>query len=239
MQIFPATDILGGKVVRLTKGDYNQVKIYADSPAEMALEFMKDGATNLHMVDLDGAKDGAPVNFDAIREAAKIKGLFIEVGGGIRNMQRIEDYLNLGVKRVILGTAAIRNYPFVEEAVKEFGNAVAVGVDAKEGLVAVSGWQETTNVNSVEFCKKLRDTGVSTVIYTDISKDGMLSGTNLEIYQELSEIKGLDIVASGGITFTHEIETLNKMGIYGAIVGKAVYEGKLSLKDALTAGGAL
>ncbi len=237
MQIFPATDILGGKVVRLTKGDYNQVKIYADSPAEMALEFMKDGATNLHMVDLDGAKDGAPVNFEAIREAAKIKGLFIEVGGGIRNMQRIEDYLSLGVKRVILGTAAIRNYPFVEEAVKEFGNAVAVGVDAKEGLVAVSGWQETTNVNSVEFCKKLCDTGVSTVIYTDISKDGMLSGTNLEIYRELSEIKGLDIVASGGITFANEIETLREMNIYGAIVGKAVYEGKLSLKDALAAAG--
>ncbi|MBQ2904248.1 MAG: 1-(5-phosphoribosyl)-5-[Clostridia bacterium] len=237
MQIFPATDILGGKVVRLTKGDYNQVKIYADSPAEMALEFMKDGATNLHMVDLDGAKDGLPVNFDAIREAAKIEGLFIEVGGGIRNMQRIEDYLSLGVKRVILGTAAIRNYPFVEEAVKEFGNAVAVGVDAKEGLVAVSGWQETTNVNSVEFCKKLRDTGVSTVIYTDISKDGMLSGTNLEIYRELSEIKGLDIVASGGITFADEIETLREMNIYGAIVGKAVYEGKLSLKDALAAAG--
>ncbi len=237
MQIFPATDILGGKVVRLTKGNYNQVKIYADSPAEMALEFMKDGATNLHMVDLDGAKDGLPVNFDAIREAAKIDGLFIEVGGGIRNMQRIEDYLSLGVKRVILGTAAVRNYPFVEEAVKEFGGAVAVGVDAKEGLVAVSGWQETTNVNSVEFCKKLRDTGVSTVIYTDISKDGMLSGTNLEIYRELSEIKGLDIVASGGITFAHEIETLREMNIYGAIVGKAVYEGKLSLKDALAAAG--
>ena len=239
MQIFPATDILGGKVVRLTKGDYKQGKIYADSPAEMALEFMKDGAANLHMVDLDGAKDGAPVNFEAIREAAKIKGLFIEVGGGIRNMQRIEDYLSLGVKRVILGTAAVRNYPFVEEAVKEFGNAVAVGVDAKDGFVAVSGWQETTTVNSVEFCKKLRDTGVSTVIYTDISKDGMLSGTNLEIYKELSEIKGLDIVASGGITFADELRTLNKMGIYGAIVGKAVYEGRLSLKEALSAGGVL
>lgn len=235
MQIFPATDILGGKVVRLTKGDYNQVKIYADSPAEMALEFMKDGATNLHMVDLDGAKDGAPVNFDAIKEAAQIKDLFIEVGGGIRDMKRIEDYLNLGVKRVILGTAAIRNYPFVEEAVKKFGKAVAVGVDAKDGFVAVSGWQETTSVKSVEFCKKLRDTGVSTVIYTDISKDGMLSGTNLEIYKELSEIKGLDIVASGGITFAHEIETLRDMNIYGAIVGKAVYEGRLSLKDALKA----
>ena len=235
MQIFPATDILGGKVVRLTKGDYNQVKIYADSPAEMALEFMKDGATNLHMVDLDGAKDGAPVNFEAIREAAKIKDLFIEVGGGIRDMKRVEDYLSLGVKRVILGTAAVRNYPFVEEAVKEFGNAIAVGVDAKEGFVAVSGWQETTSVKSVEFCKKLRDTGVATIIYTDISKDGMLSGTNLEVYGELSEIKGLDIVASGGITFVSEIEKLRDMNIYGAIVGKAVYEGRLSLKDALKA----
>lgn len=239
MQIYPATDILGGKVVRLTKGDYNQVKIYADSPAEMAMEFMKVGATNLHMVDLDGAKDGAPVNFDAIKEAAQIKNLFIEVGGGIRDMKRVEDYLNLGVKRVILGTAAIRNYPFVEEAVKEFGDAIAVGVDAKNGFVAVSGWQETTTVNSVEFCKKLRDTGVATVIYTDISKDGMLSGTNLEIYKELSTIEGLQIVASGGITYADEIKTLNEMGIYGAIVGKAVYEGKLSLKDALIAGGAL
>lgn len=239
MQIYPATDILGGKVVRLTKGDYNQVKIYADSPAEMALEFMKDGATNLHMVDLDGAKDGAPVNFDAIKEAAQIKNLFIEVGGGIRDMKRVEDYLNLGVKRVILGTAAIRNYPFVEEAVREFGDAIAVGVDAKDGFVAVSGWQETTSVKSVEFCKKLRDTGVATVIYTDISKDGMLSGTNLDIYKELSDIEGLQIVASGGITYADEIKKLNEMGIYGAIVGKAVYEGKLSLKDALIAGGAL
>ena len=237
MQIFPATDILGGKVVRLTKGDYNEVKVYADSPAEMALEFMKSGATNLHMVDLDGAKFGSPVNFDAIREAAQIKDLFIEVGGGIRDMKRIEDYLSLGVKRVILGTAAIKNYPFVEEAVKEYGDAIAVGVDAKDGLVAINGWQETTTVNSVDFCKKLRDTGVKTVIYTDISKDGMLSGTNLEIYKELSKIEGLDIVASGGITFIDEIRTLNEMNIYGAIVGKAVYEGKLDLAETLKAAG--
>ena len=237
MQIFPATDILGGKVVRLTKGDYNEVKVYADSPAEMALEFMKSGATNLHMVDLDGAKFGSPVNFDAIREAAQIKDLFIEVGGGIRDMKRIEDYLSLGVKRVILGTAAIKNYPFVEEAVKEYGDAIAVGVDAKDGLVAINGWQETTTVNSVDFCKKLRDTGVKTVIYTDISKDGMLSGTNLEIYKELSKIEGLDIVASGGITFIDEIRTLNDMNIYGAIVGKAVYEGKLDLAETLKAAG--
>lgn len=237
MHIFPATDILGGKVVRLTKGDYNEVKVYADSPAAMAYEFMKAGATNLHMVDLDGAKHGSPVNFDAIREAATIKDLFIEVGGGIRDMQRIEDYLNLGVKRVILGTAAVKNYPFVEQAVKAYGDAVAVGVDAKNGLVAVNGWQETTSVDSVEFCKKLRDTGVKTVIYTDISKDGMLSGTNLEIYKELSKIEGLDIVASGGITFVDEVKALAEMNVYGAILGKAVYEGKLDLKEALAAAG--
>ncbi len=237
MQIFPATDILGGKVVRLTKGDYNEVKVYADSPAEMALEFMKSGATNLHMVDLDGAKFGSPVNFEAIREAAQIKDLFIEVGGGIRDMKRIEDYLSLGVKRVILGTAAVKNYPFVEEAVKEYGDAIAVGVDAKNGLVAINGWQETTSVNSVEFCKKLRDTGVKTVIYTDISKDGMLSGTNIEIYKELSKIEGLDIVASGGITFIDEIRKLAEMNVYGAIVGKAVYEGKLDLAETLKAAG--
>ncbi len=237
MQIFPATDILGGKVVRLTKGDYNQVKIYADSPAEMAKKFISAGAVNLHMVDLDGAKNGTPVNFDAIKEVAQIKDLFIQVGGGIRDMKRIEAYLELGVKRVILGTAAIRNYPFVEESVKEFGDAIAVGVDAKNGLVAVNGWQETTTVNSVDFCKKLNQTGVKTVIYTDISKDGMLSGTNLEIYGELAEIKGLDIVASGGITFIDEVKKLNEMGIYGAILGKALYEGKLDLTRAISAAG--
>ncbi len=230
MQIFPATDILGGKVVRLTKGDYDAVKIYADSPYEMAQRFIEAGAVNLHMVDLDGAKDGTPVNFEAIREAAKIKDLFIEVGGGIRDEARIEAYLELGVKRVILGTAAVKNYPFVESAVKKYGDAVAVGVDAKNGLVAINGWLETTDVSSVDFCKKLRDSGVKTVIYTDISKDGMLSGTNLEVYAQLSQIEGLDIVASGGITFEDEIKALRDMNIYGAIVGKAVYENKLDLE---------
>lgn len=229
MQIFPATDIIGGKVVRLVKGDYSQMTVYADSPAEMAKEFMKNGAVNLHMVDLDGAKSGSPENFDKIKEAAAIDGLFVEVGGGIRDEKRIEDYLALGVNRVILGTAAVKNYPFVEAAVKKYGDAIAVGVDAKNGLVAVNGWLETTNVSSVEFCKKLCQSGVKTVIYTDISKDGMLSGTNLEIYEQLSLINGLDIVASGGITFESEIKALTDMCIYGAIVGKAVYEKKLNL----------
>lgn len=239
MQIFPATDVLGGKVVRLTKGDYGKVKIYADSPCDMAYEFIRSGASNLHIVDLDGARDGTPTNFEVIRSAASIKELFVEVGGGIRDEKRIESYLSLGVGRVILGTAAIRDYPFVERAVKAYGKAIAVGVDARDGFVAVSGWQETTSVNSVDFCKKLRDSGVSTVIYTDISKDGMLSGTNLEVYGKLREIEGLDIVASGGITYESEIKALCDIGIYGAIVGKAVYEGVLDLAKIIKIAGGI
>lgn len=233
MQLFPAIDIRGAKVVRLTKGDYDVMKVYRDNPTEVAKEFLAAGAHNLHVVDLDGARDGSLANFDSIRALANTHGLFIEVGGGIRNMERIEAYLKLGVGRVILGTAAVKNYPFVEQAVKEFGDAIAVGVDAKDGMVAVSGWEEVTEINSLEFCKKLRDTGVKTVIYTDISKDGAMSGTNLEIYKKLSEIKGLDIVASGGITYENEIEALRDMGTYGAILGKALYEGKLDLSRAL------
>ncbi|MBR3438429.1 MAG: 1-(5-phosphoribosyl)-5-[Clostridia bacterium] len=229
MEIFPATDIIGGKVVRLVKGDYNQMTVYADSPAEMAKEFIKSGARSLHIVDLDGAKSGSPENFEKIREVAKIEGLFTEVGGGIRNEERIESYLSLGVNRVILGTAAVKDYPFLERAVKKYGEAIAVGVDAKNGRVAVGGWLETTDISSVEFCKKLRDTGVKTVIYTDISKDGMLSGTNLEVFALLNEIEGLNIVASGGVTFEDEIKALRDMNIYAAIVGKAVYEKKLDL----------
>ena len=233
MEIFPATDIICGKVVRLVKGDYNQMTVYADSPAEMAKEFIKSGARNLHIVDLDGAKSGSPENFDRIREVAAIDGLFTEVGGGIRNEERIENYLSLGVNRVILGTAAVKDYPFLERAVKKYGDAVAVGVDAKNGRVAVGGWLETTDISSVDFCKKLRDTGVKTVIYTDISKDGMLSGTNLEVFGLLSEIEGLNIVASGGVTFEDEIRALREMNIYAAIVGKAVYEKKLDLASAI------
>ena len=233
MELFPAIDIRGAKVVRLTKGDYDVMKVYRDNPKEVAEEFLKAGANNLHVVDLDGARDGSLANFESIKQLASTKGLFIEVGGGIRNMERIEAYLKLGVGRVILGTAAVKNYPFVEQAVKEFGDAVAVGVDAKDGMVAVSGWEEVTATNSLDFCKRLRDTGVKTVIYTDISKDGAMSGTNLEIYKSLSEIKGLDIVASGGITYESEIQTLRDMGTYGAILGKALYEGKLDLTRAL------
>ena len=233
MEIFPATDIINGKVVRLEKGDYGKMTVYADSPAEKAKEFIKLGARNLHIVDLDGAKNGSPENFEKIREAAQIEGLFTQVGGGIRSEEKIEDYLSLGVNRVILGTAAVKDFAFLERAVKKYGSSIAVGVDAKNGRVAVSGWFETTDIDSFDFCVKLRDAGVNTVIYTDISKDGMLSGTNLEIFGRLNEIEGLNIIASGGITFEDEIKTLRDMNIYAAIVGKAVYENKLDLARAV------
>ena len=233
MEIFPATDIINGKVVRLEKGDYGKITVYADSPAEKSKEFIKLGARNLHIVDLDGAKNGSPENFEKIREAARIEGLFTQVGGGIRSEEKIEDYLSLGVNRVILGTAAVKDFAFLERAVKKYGSSIAVGVDAKNGRVAVSGWLETTDIDSFDFCVKLRDAGVNTVIYTDISKDGMLSGTNLEIFGRLNEIEGLNIIASGGITFEDEIKTLRDMNIYAAIVGKAVYENKLDLARAV------
>ena len=236
MEIFPAIDIRNGNVVRLTEGDYNRMTVYGSSPLEMAETFVKKGAKNLHMVDLDGAKDGTPVNFDVIKSVAETGKLFTEVGGGIRDEKRIEDYLSLGVNRVILGTVAVRNFAFVEEAVKKYGDKIAVGVDARDGKVAVSGWLETTEIDSLDFCKKLRDAGVKTVIYTDISKDGTLSGTNLEIYEKLSEIENLDIIASGGITFEDEIKKLASMNTYGAIVGKAVYAGKLDLERVLKIG---
>ena len=237
MEIFPAIDIINGNVVRLTEGDYNRMTVYGSSPLEMAETFVKKGAKNLHMVDLDGAKDGTAVNFDVIKSVAETGKLFTEVGGGIRDEKRIEDYLSLGVNRVILGTVAVRNFAFVEEAVKKYGDKIAVGVDARDGKVAVSGWLETTEIDSLDFCKKLRDAGVKTVIYTDISKDGTLSGTNLEIYEKLSQIENLDIIASGGITFEDEIKKLASMNTYGAIVGKAVYAGKLDLERVLKIAG--
>ena len=235
MEIFPAIDLRGGKAVRLYKGDYDQMTVYADNPAQLAEKFKSEGAENLHIVDLDGAKDGTLANFEAVKSIVQIKGMFTEIGGGIRNEERIEKYLSLGVNRVILGTAAIKNFGFVTDMVKKYGEAIAVGVDASNGFVAVNGWKEITDVPSVEFCEKCRDAGVSTVIYTDISKDGTLTGTNLEIYSRLNQIKGLKIVASGGISFLPEIETLAKSNTYAAIVGKAIYENKLSLAECISA----
>lgn len=233
MKIFPAIDLRFGNVVRLSKGDYDVMNMYSENPREIARFFKSQSAEYLHIVDLDGAKDGKPTNFDAVKSIVSEGGLFTEVGGGIRTEERICDYLSLGVSRVILGTVAVTDFEFTRRMIKKYGEKIAVGVDARDGKVAVSGWLETSEQNSVDFCKKLAEVGTKTVIYTDISKDGMLSGTNLEVYKTLSEIKDLDIVASGGISFESEITELKSMGVSGAIVGKAIYENKLDLKKVI------
>lgn len=233
MEIFPAIDLRGGCAVRLTMGDYDRMDVFSDSPVEVAAGFAADGSKNLHLVDLDGAKDGTLSNFDVIRDIVTATDFFVQVGGGIRTMERIETYLELGVSRCILGTSAFENPDFLREAVLMFGDKIAVGVDTKNGLVAVSGWLETTDKRGTDFCRELRDIGVSAVIYTDIAKDGMLLGPNHEVYAELAEIDGLNIIASGGVTTLNDLKRLANTGIHGAIIGKALYLGKINLKDAL------
>ncbi len=235
MYIYPAIDLRDGKVVRLTKGDYDRMDVYSNDPVEIARSFKAAGATHLHVVDLDGAKDGTLCNFDVIASLIA-NDLFVEVGGGIRDEARIRAYLKIGVRRVILGSAAIENPRFAADMAEKYGDAIAVGVDAMEGKVAIHGWKTVTDVDSETFCKDLVASGVKTVIYTDISKDGTLSGTNLEIYRRLSQIDGLQIIASGGITFPHELSALREMGLHGAILGKALYAGKLDLAKAIAIG---
>lgn len=233
MKIFPAIDIINGKVVRLCKGEYDKVKNYALTPFEAATSFINQGASNLHVVDLDGAKSGKADNARTIEEIVLKHKVFVEVGGGIRTFDQIQKYIDCGVKRCILGTVAVRDFDFVERAAQKFGDAIAVGVDALNGYVAVSGWEEVTKVNSLEFCKKLKKIGISNVIYTDISKDGMLNGANLEVYEVLCQTEYPKITASGGITDVKELEKLKNMGIYGAILGKSLYENKIDLKMAI------
>ncbi len=235
MKIFPAIDLRGGKVVRLFQGDYDKMTVYGDDPISVARGFQEKGASCLHVVDLDGAKDGVLVNDSIIREIATQVGMFVEVGGGIRDMARVESYLNAGVSRVIIGTSAVTDPDFLEAAVKKYGDKIAVGVDAKDGYVAINGWKEVTDIESFSFCKKLYDMGVSTVIYTDIAKDGGLGGTNIEAYAKLKEIKGLSVTASGGISSVEEIKTLSSL-VDAAILGKALYDGKLDLAEAVKAG---
>ncbi len=233
MIIFPAIDLKDKKVVRLTQGDYDKVDTYSTDAVGVAQEFAEKGATHLHVVDLDGAKDGELSNYEVVKKIIKSTSMFVEIGGGIRDMQRVEKYINIGVGRVILGTAAIKNPSFLKEAVEKYGEKIAVGVDAKDGFVATDGWLNLTGTNSVEFCKQLVQIGVKNVIYTDISKDGLMQGTNLEIYRVLQKIQGLNITASGGISSIDEIIELRKMGVHSAIVGKAIYIGALSLEEVL------
>ena len=233
IEIFQAIDLHNGQAVRLTQGDYNQVEVFFKNPVEVLDFFNRNNSKNLHIVDLDGAKDGNTKNYEVIKELVEKSDFFVQVGGGIRDEERIKKYIDLGVDKVILGTVAVENEEFLVEMVKKYGDKIAVSVDAKDEKVAVKGWTETVELNSLDFCKKLSDIGVKTIIYTDISKDGMLSGTNLDIYLRLSKLVKSDIIASGGITFLDEIRELNKNNIYGAIVGKAVYSGKLDLKEVL------
>lgn len=232
MNIFPAIDLLDNSVVRLVQGDYNNKTVYTNDAEQIIDSYLQCGAEFLHLVDLNGARTGEKVNTKIIEKLCK-KPIFVEVGGGIRNEDSVKQMLDIGVKRVILGTAAAKNPDLIQNLVSKYGSAIAVGVDTKDGIVAVSGWESLTNINSIAFCKLMHKFGVETIIYTDISKDGMLQGTNMDAYNELAKIEGLNIVASGGISFEHEITQLKSIGIYGAILGKALFENKIDLAKAI------
>lgn len=236
MKIFPAIDILGGRAVRLTKGDYGSAKSYSSDPAAVAAGFKAAGAEYLHIVDLDGAREGKRRNADVIRETVDVSALIAEVGGGIRSIKDIEYYLSCGVRRVVLGTAAVRDPRLLSEAVREFGDRVAVGMDLRDGLVAVNGWLESEPLSGEEFLRRISGEGVAAAIVTDIGRDGLLSGANIDLYARLSAVKGdTELIASGGITKLDEIGRLKAAGAGGAILGKALYEGKLDLGECLGA----
>lgn len=235
MVLFPAIDILSGKAVRLYKGDYNAVTVYSERPWEFAEDFVDKGCSAIHIVDLDGAKSGETVNIDTVKRIAAVKGLYSEIGGGIRNMETVSRYLEAGVDRVILGTAALKDPWFLKNALREYGDRIAVGVDLKNGKVAVKGWLETSNKDGIEFLKELEDLGVEGVIVTDISRDGAMKGTNLDLYGRIKEEVSLKVTASGGVSTIEDIVALKSMGLYGAIIGKAYYTGAIKLKEALEA----
>ena len=235
MKIFPAIDLYDGKAVRLYKGDYNQMTVYSENPIEIARDFENKGAKYIHMVDLEGAKDGTTPNLNIVKQIANETGLFTEIGGGIRTMETVKAYLENGVDRVILGTAAVNDGAFLLEAVKCYGDRIAVGVDVKDGFVAIKGWLEKSEYSCFEFCEKMQKIGVRTIICTDISKDGAMQGTNRELYKELSEKFSIDITASGGVSTIDDIMALRGLNIYGAIIGKAYYIGAIDLKEALEA----
>lgn len=233
MQIFPAIDLSGGQVVRLYQGDYDRMTVYGQDPCATARDFLAAGARHLHVVDLDGAKDGTLANQESIAAIARQGGLFIEVGGGIRTEDRIRQYLDLGVSRCILGTVAVKDFAFTARMAEKYGSQIAVGVDARDGFVAVNGWKELSAERGVDFCRRLHEAGVQTVIYTDISRDGAEQGTNLALYRQLSQISGLEITASGGVSSLEELRELEAIGVRAAILGKALYTGRLDLKTVM------
>ena len=233
MLIYPAIDLYQGKAVRLYKGDYAQMTVYSDDPSSIAEDFARCGATHMHIVDLEGAKSGTTPNYKTILEIKRRGGLFCEVGGGIRSMQTIDRYLSAGIDRVILGTAAVTEPGFVEEAVTKYGDKIAVGIDLRDGFVAIKGWTEQSDLTAFTFCEKLQAFGVKTLICTDISRDGAMKGTNHDLYRELMEKFRMQIIASGGVSSLEDVERLAKANTYGAIIGKAYYTGAIDLRRAI------
>ena len=233
MLIFPAIDLYEGKAVRLYKGDYEQMTVYSDSPIELVEDFVEQGAKYLHLIDLEGAKTGQTPNLELIRDIRALSPLFTQVGGGIRSMDVVDAYLNAGVDRVILGTAAVTDPVFLEEAIKESGDKIAVGADIKNGYIAISGWTESSGIDAFSFCRRMQDLGVKTLICTDISRDGAMQGTNRNLYRTLSKRHDMNIIASGGVSSIEDIRALREMELYGAVIGRAYYTGAIKISEAL------
>ena len=237
MKIFPAIDLYEKKAVRLFKGDYSEVTVYSDDPVSVAKDFKSCGAEYIHLVDLEGAKDGTTPNIDVVAAIVKETGLFAEIGGGIRSMDVLDAYFNIGVSRAILGTAAVSDEKFLREAISKYGDKIAVGADVKDGYIAIKGWIEKSEYTLDDFFNKMQSLGVKTLICTDISKDGAMRGTNLEMYESLSRKYNVDIVASGGVSSMDDVIALRKMNLYGAIIGKAYYVGAIDLREAIEVAG--
>ena len=233
MKIFPAIDLYAGKAVRLYKGDYSQMTVYSDCPEEVADKFRQAGANEMHIVDLEGAKTGETPNFETILKIKEHGGLFCEVGGGVRDMETVARYLDAGIDRVILGTAAVTKEGFVKEAVAKYGEKIAVGIDIKDGFVAIKGWTEKSDRTAFDFAAEMESIGVKTMICTDISLDGAMKGTNHALYNELMRKCGMNIIASGGVSSIGDVKRLAEGGIYGAIIGKAYYTGDIDLTEAI------
>ena len=233
MLIYPAIDLYEGKAVRLYKGNYSEMTVYSDNPLEIARDFVASGATHIHMVDLEGAKLGTTPNFDVVASVKKNTDLFVEIGGGIRTVEVIDKYMDAGIDRVILGTAAVTDEGFVDKSVAKYGDKIAVGTDIKDGYVAIKGWTEKSEYSAFDFCEKMQSIGVKTLICTDISKDGAMQGTNHDLYRELSERFSMNIIASGGVSSIDDIKKLRERELYGAIIGKAYYTGAIDLGEAI------
>lgn len=233
MKIYPAIDLYGGKAVRLFKGDYRQMTVYNDDPVAVARDFMDSGAEYIHLVDLEGAKAGTIPNFETVCAIKKETGLFCEIGGGIRSIDTVRRYLDNGIDRVILGTAAVEDPAFLEESLAAYGEKIAVGIDIKDGFVAIKGWLEKSSWDAMDFCREMESKGVKTLICTDISKDGAMQGTNRQLYQTLSQQFSMQIIASGGVSSMEDIQALAKLNIHGAIIGKAYYTGAIDLRQAI------